>query len=91
MNKYEIYEVGYGYLISIDDEVTLYDFYNIPKQVIDIIKQLEQENKELHNKIDNIRELVENSDWRLDDVHDLIDGYNEIEEILKDSDVDECE
>lgn len=44
--------------------------------------------EELHNKIDKIRELVENSDWRLDDVHDLIDGYNEIEEILKDSDVD---
>ena len=53
------------------------------------IESLEQENKELHNKIDKVRELVENSDWRLDDVHDLIDGYNEIEEILNDGDVDE--
>lgn len=55
----------------------------------EMLGELSKENQQLHNKIEKIRELVENSDWRLDDVHDLIDGYNEIEEILKDSDVDE--
>lgn len=32
--------------------------------------------------LDEIREIVENSEWRLDDVRDLIDGYNEILQIL---------
>ena len=86
MNKYEIYEVGYGYLISIDDEVTLYDFYNIPKQVIDIIKQLEQENKELHNKIDKAIELYKNC--KAEDYCTLdLDMYN----ALIGGDIDECE
>lgn len=36
----------------------------------------------LKEKIEKIREIVENSDWRLDDVHDLIDGYDEIAKII---------
>lgn len=43
---------------------------------------LQKENQELKEKIERIREIVENSDWRLDDVHDLIDGYNEIAKII---------
>lgn len=41
-----------------------------------------KENQELKEKIEKIREIVENSDWRLDDVHDLIDGYDEIAKII---------
>lgn len=41
-----------------------------------------KENQELKDKIERIREIVENSDWRLDDVHDLIDGYDEIAKII---------
>lgn len=44
--------------------------------------RLKKENQELKEKIEKIREIVENSDWRLDDVHDLIDGYNEIAKII---------
>lgn len=46
------------------------------------IDLLIKENQELKEKIEKIREIVENSDWRLDDVHDLIDGYNEIAKII---------
>lgn len=44
--------------------------------------RLKKENQELKEIIEKIREIVENSDWRLDDVHDLIDGYNEIAKII---------
>ena len=81
---------------NIEDDVVLsgvlnhMDMLNITIDTqLKTIKLLKQENKELHNKIDKVRELVKNSEWRLDDVHDLIDGYNEIEEILKESEVDE--
>lgn len=37
----------------------------------------------LEEKIGKIRQIVENSDWRLDDVHDLIDGYDEIAKIIR--------
>lgn len=46
------------------------------------IDLLIKENQELKEKIERIREIVENSDWRLDDVHDLIDGYDEIAKII---------
>lgn len=46
------------------------------------IDLLIKENQELKEKIKKIREIVENSDWRLDDVHDLIDGYDEIAKII---------
>lgn len=46
------------------------------------IDLLIKENQELKEKIEKIREIVENSDWRLDDVHDLIDGYDEIAKII---------
>lgn len=52
------------------------------KLLIDYIDELENNNNQLNNKINKIRELVENSDWRLDDVHDLIDGYDEIAKII---------
>lgn len=52
------------------------------KLLIDYIDELENENNQLNNKIDKVRELVENSDWRLEDVHDLIDGYDEIAKII---------
>lgn len=46
------------------------------------IDLLIKENQELKEKIEKIREIVENSDWRLDDVHDLIDRYDEIAKII---------
>lgn len=46
------------------------------------IDLLIKENQELKEKIEKIRGIVENSDWRLDDVHDLIDGYDEIAKII---------
>ena len=46
------------------------------------VKKLYFENKQLKEKLERIREIVENSDWRLDDVHDLIDGYDEIAKII---------
>ncbi len=46
------------------------------------IDLLIKENQELKEKIEKIREIVENSGWRLDDVHDLIDGYDEIAKII---------
>nr|DAO32455.1 MAG TPA: GEMININ, MULTICILIN CYCLE, DNA REPLICATION LICENSING [Caudoviricetes sp.] len=46
------------------------------------LNDLLEENQELKEKIEKIREIVENSDWRLDDVHDLIDGYDEIAKII---------
>lgn len=50
--------------------------------VNEIISPILEENQELKDKIERIREIVENSDWRLDDVHDLIDGYDEIAKII---------
>lgn len=49
---------------------------------IEEIERLTKENQELKEKIEKIRGIVENSDWRLDDVHDLIDGYDEIAKII---------
>lgn len=46
------------------------------------LNDLLEENQELKEKIEKIRGIVENSDWRLDDVHDLIDGYDEIAKII---------
>lgn len=63
MNKYEIYQVGDGYLINIEDEFTVYSFYDIPKQIIDIIKQLEQENKQLKKQLEleiKVRDEIHN-------------------------------
>lgn len=58
----------------------------LPKEDIETIQgyveMIEEENQELKEKIEKIREIVENSDWRLDDVHDLIDGYDEIAKII---------
>ena len=50
--------------------------------VNEIISPILEENQELKDKFERIREIVENSDWRLDDVHDLIDGYDEIAKII---------
>lgn len=50
--------------------------------VNEIMSPVLEENQELKDKIERIREIVENSDWRLDDVHDLIDGYDEIAKII---------
>ncbi len=52
------------------------------KEYQDTYKDVRIEIKELKEKIEKIREIVENSDWRLDDVHDLIDGYDEIAKII---------
>ena len=52
------------------------------KEYQDTYKDVRMEIKELKEKIEKIREIVENSDWRLDDVHDLIDGYDEIAKII---------
>ena len=59
----------------------------------DLINQLISENKKLKNdcnnlvhetdeKIEKIKKIVTDFEWRLDDVHDLIDGYYEIEDII---------
>lgn len=58
MNKYEIYNLESGYLITIDDEVTHYDFYDVPKQIVNIIKQLEQENNQLKEQLEKKYEKV---------------------------------
>lgn len=63
MNEYEIYNLESGYLITIDDEVTHYDFYDVPKQIIDIIKQFEQENKQLKKQLEleiKVRDEIHN-------------------------------
>ena len=58
----------------------------LPKEDIELVQNcvemIEEENQELKEKIEKIRGIVENSDWRLDDVHDLIDGYDEIAKII---------
>ena len=59
----------------------------------DLINQLISENKKLKNdynnlvhetdeKIEKIKKIVTDFEWRLDDVHDLIDGYYEIKDII---------
>lgn len=55
------------------------EYYNLLEEKM---ARLINENQELKEKIEKIREIVENSDWRLDDVHDLIDGYDEIAKII---------
>ena len=36
----------------------------------------------LEEKIEKIKKIVTDFEWRLDDVHDLIDGYYEIKDII---------
>lgn len=55
------------------------EYYNLLEEKM---ARLINQNQELKEKIEKIREIVENSDWRLDDVHDLIDGYDEIAKII---------
>lgn len=52
-----------------------------------LIEQLQQENKELHNKIDKAIETIESWHFALDWAEN--DRLKIIKEILKDSDVDE--
>lgn len=90
MNKYEIYNLESGYLITIDDEVTVYDFYDVPKQIIDIIKQLEQENIQLKEQRQELRSWLEkeideygNSDaWLLEIgvIKNVLSKINELED-----------
>lgn len=63
------------------DDLTLMFMY-CDEKAKDKIKTLKKQIEELKDKIERIREIVENSDWRLDDVHDLIDGYDEIAKII---------
>ena len=60
-------------------------------EVTNYIKSLEQQNKELHNKIDKAIEYIENADWYLPlwECRDNQPDKNILLEILKDSDVDE--
>lgn len=39
--------------------------------------------KKILEVLDDISCLVENYEWRLDDVHDLIDGYKDIIKLLE--------
>ena len=65
------------------------DFCNCLKEYIEHNEKLEQENKELHNKIDKAIDIIECSRWD-NDMYDIsADGLNHILKILKDSDVDE--
>lgn len=91
MNKYEIYNMESGYLISIDDEVTLYDFYDVPKQIVNIIKQLEQENKQLKKQLeleikvrDEIHNYLHNKiDKAIDVIHTQMKNNPSYKENLK--------
>ena len=71
---------------------------NSPRRILNIVKQLEQENKELHNKIDNAIEYIKKYQQIYDiggSIEKQIDEFNilaspkRLLEILKDSDVDE--
>lgn len=76
MNKYEIYNLESGYLITIDDEVTHYDFYDVPKQIVNIIKQLEQENNQLKEQRQELRSWLEDKVFNLNSIFDR-DIYEE--------------
>lgn len=69
MNKEELYD-------KCENMEQLYDKYYLP---------LQQENKELHNKIDKAIEYLINPPKRIWEGHSI----DEVIKILKDSDVDE--
>ena len=90
MNKEEIkfYSIGRGSL-NLDGKF----YYGLDYAITDFMRNLEQENKELQNKIDKAIEYIEEDDnfW-------IPDSYSEdkvkmiqeeLKQILKDSDVDE--
>lgn len=85
--------------IIINDELfyripngTSYDYAPIPKEFKPYFERLQQQNKELHNKIDKVIEFIKELDKECEE--DGCSFVNLIEvlkilEILKDSDVDE--
>lgn len=75
-------EDGIGMTVVKIENGELYFLGNCYGENARCIDLLIKENQELKDKIERIREIVENSDWRLDDVHDLIDGYDEIAKII---------
>lgn len=69
---------------------------NSPRRILNIVKQLQQENKELHNKIDKAIEYINKNKYFYSGLQneDMEIGLfeneiNDLLEILKDSDVDE--
>lgn len=68
--------------INNEEAIIIFNLLVGEKADCQTVKSLLKENQELKEKIEKIREIVENSDWRLDDVHDLIDGYDEIAKII---------
>lgn len=71
---------------------------NSPRRILNIVKQLQQKNKELHNKIDKLEDKIKQMDNRFKNglcVDNYLGGkktrklFEEMYEILKESDVDE--
>lgn len=75
-------EDGIGMTVAKIENGEIYFLGNCYGENARCIDLLIKENQELKEKIEKIRGIVENSDWRLDDVHDLIDGYDEIAKII---------
>lgn len=75
-------EDGIGMTVAKVENGEIYFLGNCYGENARCIDLLIKENQELKEKIEKIRGIVENSDWRLDDVHDLIDGYDEIAKII---------
>lgn len=75
-------EDGIGLTVAKVENGEIYFLGNCYGENARCIDLLIKENQELKEKIEKIRGIVENSDWRLDDVHDLIDGYDEIAKII---------
>lgn len=75
------------------------DFEIICKYITNLKKENEKLNEDniliksgnqlLSKKINKILELVNDIEWRLDDVHDLIDGYDEIKKIINMGEISE--
>lgn len=75
-------EDGIGMTVAKIENGEIYFLGNCYGENARCIDLLIKENQKLKEKIEKIRGIVENSDWRLDDVHDLIDGYDEIAKII---------
>ena len=63
--KYTIQKIFGSYSICIENDYISNSFYDVQKEIIDIIKQLEQENQKYKEVIEKLKDAIEEC-WYMD-------------------------
>lgn len=87
--KYTIQKIFGSYSICVESDYTTMTYYDVQKDIIDIIKQLEQENQKYKEVIDKAIDLLDNYQNNLyskkaretldDDIEMALDILKEVE------------